>query len=132
MLRSSVRFSLTLSALKSDSIAGKNLYAVFRLHNLPYLVTKGDKVILPFKMKNVNVGDKLNLTDVITLGSPHYTYTQKEGISEQLFKLTANVTEVTREPYYEVIKTRPRCRRKKIVPVQPFQTVLTIDTLKLA
>lgn len=120
-----------LSALKLDSNGSKDLYAIFRLHNMPYLVTKGDSVILPFKLKNVEIGDKLVLNDVTALGSPEYTYTEKKGVSPDLYELSASVTEITREPYYEVQKKKRRCRRIKTFPVYNYQTHLTINELKL-
>ncbi|KAL6450402.1 MRPL49 54S ribosomal protein L49 [Candida maltosa Xu316] len=121
----------SLSTLKLSSNGSRDLYAIFKLHNLPYLVTKGDKIYLPYKLKGAAVGDVLNLNNVTTLGSPNYTLHSKDGISQEFFKLTAGVTEITKEPKYEYIKKQPRCRRKKTVRVEPFQTVLTINELKL-
>lgn len=120
-----------LTALKIDSNGSKDLYAVFKLHNMPYLVTKGDKVVLPFKLKNVEVGDLLVLNEVITLGSPEFTYQDNKGIPVELFTLNASVTEITREPYYEVYRKKQRCRRLKTFPVQNHQTIITINELKL-
>ncbi|KAG7660435.1 uncharacterized protein J8A68_006061 [[Candida] subhashii] len=120
-----------LSALKLSSNGSKDLYAIFRLHNLPYLVTKGDKVYLPYKLKGADFGDELDLNDVTTLGSPTYTYTEKSGIPQELFKLRAKITEVTREPLYLTVKKKQRCRRKKTYENEHFQTVLTISELKL-
>lgn len=107
------------------------MYAIFKLHNMPYMVTKGDKVYLPFKLKNAEVGDQLVLNNVTTIGSPDYTLNDDAGIPSDLYSLKANVIEVTREPYYEVVKKKQRCRRFKRIPVQPFQTVLRIEELKL-
>lgn len=125
------RFASDLTALKLNSNGLEHLYAVFKLHNMPYLVTKGDKVYLPFKLKNAEVGDKLVLNNVTTLGSPDYTYNDDTGIDPKLFNLTAQVSEITREPYREVYRKKQRCRRIKTFPVEPFQTVLTIDDLML-
>ena len=125
------RFSLDLSALKLNSNGLDHLYAVFKLHNMPYLVTKGDKVYLPFKLKHAAVGDSLTLNQVTTLGLPDYTYNNDQGIDPKLYTLTAQVLEITREPYREVIRKKQRCRRVKTFPVEPFQTVLTINELKL-
>lgn len=119
------------SALKFDSNASNSLYAIFRLHNIPYLVTKGDKVILPFKLKDAEIGDKLVLNDVTTLGSPEFTYNDNSGVPTDAFELTARVTEITREPYYEVYRKRQRCRRLKTYKVETHQTVLTINELRL-
>lgn len=120
-----------LTPLKLNSNGSKHLYAVFKLHNMPYLVTKGDKVYLPFKLANAQVGDLLVLDNVTTLGSPDFTYNNDEGIPQDLYQLKASVVEITREPYYEVYRKKQRCRRLKTFPVEPFQTVLMINELKV-
>lgn len=121
----------SIAPLKINSNGSEHLYAIFKLHNMPYMVTKGDKVYLPFKLKNAEVGDQLFLNNVTTIGSPDYTLNDDAGIPSDLYSLKANVIEVTREPYYEVVKKKQRCRRFKRIPVQPFQTVLRIEELKL-
>lgn len=119
-----------LQLLKFNA-AATNLYAVFRLHNMPYLVTKGDRVVLPFKLKGAEVGDQLRLSDIITVGSPEYTYNDNKGVPKEWVDLRANVVEITKEPYYEVYRKKQRCRRHKTFPVQPYQTILMINELKL-
>lgn len=120
-----------LKYLKFDSIGSNNLYAILRLHNIPYLVTKGDKIILPTKMKGVQVGDQLDVNKVTTLGTTNFTYNDESGISPDLYTLKASVVEITREPYYEVYRTKRRNRRIKTFPVENFQTVLRINELSL-
>lgn len=121
----------SLQALKFDSNGCKELYAICKIHNMPYLVTKGDKLILPYRIKDLNVGDVLHIDRVLTLGSRNFTYNDDEGIPETAYALTATVTEVTREPLYHVYKKKPRCRRLKTVNVQPYQTHLVISELKV-
>lgn len=120
-----------LKYLKYDSAGSNKLYAILRFHNIPYLVTKGDKIILPTKMKNVQVGDQLSINNVTTIGSPNFTFNDSEGIDTKLFDIKANVVEITREPYYEVYRKKQRCRRLKTIPVQNYQTILMINELKL-
>lgn len=120
-----------LQALKFDSNGSNSLYAILRLHNIPYLVTKGDKIILPTKMKGVRIGDQLDINKVTTIGSPNFTYNDENGIPQDFYKLKANVVEITREPYYEVYRKKKRCRRLKTFPVENYQTVLMIDELSL-
>lgn len=120
-----------LSLLKFDSNGSNNLYAIFKLYNIPYLVTKGDKVVLPYKLKNAEAGDKLIVNNVTTIGSPNFTYSDNKGIKQDFYELTAKVIEITKEPYYEVYRTKPRCRRVKTFGVQPYQTILMISELKL-
>lgn len=85
------------------------LYAVFRIHNRPYVVTKGDKVILPFKVKNAEVGDTLNLTDVRTIGSRNFKLVD-EPIDPSLYTLKATILEKTKRKFEirEVTKRRNR------------------------
>ncbi|KAK6202346.1 mitochondrial 54S ribosomal protein YmL49 [Scheffersomyces amazonensis] len=120
-----------LRPLKLNSNGSRDLYAIFKLHNMPYMVTRGDKVYLPFRLKGARVGDSLLLNYVTTLGSPEYTCKIDEGIPTDLYKLKASVVEITREPYYEVYRKKQRCRRLKTFPVEPYQTVLMINELKL-
>lgn len=120
-----------LTPLKLDSIGSESLYSVVSIYNKKYLVTKGDKIILPFKLRDAEVGDLLVLNQVLTLGSPQYTYHDKSGIPQETFDIQAKVVEITREPYYEVIRKKQRCRRKKTIPVENFQTHLMINELKL-
>lgn len=98
---------------------------------MPYLVTKGDKIYLPFKLKNALVGDELVLNNVTTLGAPEFTYNDDAGIPSLAYDLRASVVEITREPYYEVYRKKQRCRRLKTFKVEPHQTVLMINELSL-
>ncbi|CAH2355006.1 54S ribosomal protein L49, mitochondrial [[Candida] railenensis] len=120
-----------LVPLKLDSIGSQSLYSVISIYNKKYLVTKGDKIILPFKLKDAEVGDSLIFNQVLTLGSPQYTYHDAKGIPQEAYNIQAKVVEITREPYYEVIRKKQRCRRGKTIPVEPYQTHLMINELKL-
>lgn len=120
-----------LTPLKLDSNGCSDLYAIFKIHNIPYMVTKGDTVILPYRMKNQKIGDVLDLNNVTTIGSRNFTYTNEKGIPKQIYELRATLAEITREPKYQVFKKRQRCRRLKTVDVEPYQTHLVISELKL-
>lgn len=120
-----------LTPLKFDSNGSRDLYAICKIHNMPYLVTKGDRIVLPYRIRNHNVGDVLNLDTVTTLGLRNFTFNNDKGIPQAAFSLTATLAEITREPKYNVYKKRPRNRRLKTVEVEPFQTHLVISELKL-
>jgi large subunit ribosomal protein L21 len=117
--------------LKLDSIGLQSLYSVVSIYNKKYLVTKGDKIVLPFRLRGAEVGDRLVFNRVLTLGSPQYTLHAAEGIAPELYDIQARVVEITREPYYEVVRKKQRCRRSKTIPVEPFQTHLMINELRL-
>lgn len=120
-----------LAPLKFDSNGSSSLYAICKIHNMPYLVSKGDRLVLPYKMKNVKVGDVLKLNNVTSIGSRNFTFNDDNGIPELAFELTATLAEITREPKYQVYKKKQRCRRLKTVDVEPYQTHLVISELKL-
>lgn len=131
-LRNSVaRSTPDLTPLKLDSNASNELYAICKIHNMPYMVSKGDRLILPYKMKNLQVGDVLKLNNVTSIGSRNFTFNDDNGIPELAFELTATLAEITREPKYQVYKKKQRCRRLKTVDVEPFQTHLVISELKV-
>ena len=100
-----------LRLMKFDSNGSKDLYAICKIHNMPYLVTKGDKLILPYKIKNHNVGDVLKLDRVVTLGSRNFTFNDDKGIPSSAFSLTATLTEITREPLYHVYKKEAQMQK---------------------
>lgn len=120
-----------LTPLKMDSNGSSELYAICKIHNMPYMVSKGDRLILPYKMKNLKVGDVLKLNNVTSIGSRNFTFNDENGIPEQAFELTATLAEITREPKYQVYKKKQRCRRLKTVDVEPYQTHLVISELKV-
>lgn len=106
------------------------LYAIFRIHNRPYLVTLGDKVILPFKLKQANVGDILNLNDVTTIGSRNYQLVD-DPVDTKLFTLKATVLEKTKRAFQIREVTKRRNRRVRHAINKADLTVLRISELKV-
>lgn len=106
------------------------LYAIFRIHNRPYLVTEGDKVILPFKLKQAEVGDILNLNDVTTLGSRNYKLVD-DPIDPSLFTIKATVMEKTKRPMRIREVTKRRNRKVRHAINKADLTVLRISEIKL-
>ncbi|GAV51214.1 hypothetical protein ZYGR_0AD03970 [Zygosaccharomyces rouxii] len=106
------------------------LYAVFRIHNRPYLVTLGDKVVLPFKLKQADVGDILNLNDVTTIGSRNYQLIDNP-IDTKLFTLKATVLEKTKRAFQIKEVTKRRNRRVRHAKNKADLTVLRISELKV-
>lgn len=107
-----------------------DLYAIFRIHNRPYLVTEGDKVILPFHMKEAQVGDILNLTDVTTLGSRNFTL-QGSPINSSLYELKATVIEKTKRKFEVREVTKRRQRRVRHAKSKGDLTILRIHSLQV-
>ncbi|SCV03383.1 LAMI_0H07712g1_1 [Lachancea mirantina] len=106
------------------------LFATFRIHNRPYLVTKGDKVYLPFRMKQAEVGDVLNLNDVTTIASRNY---QVVGypIDPSLYTVKATVIEKTKRPMKVREVTKRRNRKVRHAETKADLTVLRISELSV-
>ncbi|GMF13388.1 unnamed protein product [[Candida] boidinii] len=107
-----------------------DLYASIKIHNRPYLVTKGDEVILPFHMKHAEIGDVLNFNDVTTIGSRNYTYNQP-SIDPSFFNIKGVVLEKTKKPMYVKEITKRRNRRVRHVQVKHDITIVRISDLEI-
>lgn len=114
-----------LSPLKLEG----DLYAVVKVHNNPFLVTKGDKMILPFNLR-AEVGDVLNFHEVTTIGSRNYTLVD-EPIDPGLFTIKAVVLEKTKLPMRVTEKTKRRQRKVKHAISKPHRTILRVTELRL-
>lgn len=131
--KSLTRLNSTVSEKYKDLAPLKlsnELYAIFKIHERPYLVTKGDKVILPFKLKEANVGDILNLTDVTTIGSRNYKLVDNP-IDKSIYSLKAVVLEKTKRAYQVREVTKRRNRRVRHAVNKADQTVIRISELKV-
>ncbi|CAI4044582.1 hypothetical protein SUVZ_10G1050 [Saccharomyces uvarum] len=106
------------------------LYAVFKIHNRPYLVTKGDRVILPFKLKQAEVGDVLNMTDVTTIGSRNYKLVD-HPIDTSLYTLKATVVEKTKRAFQSREVTKRRNRRVRHANSKGDLTILRVSQLSI-
>ncbi|CAB4256959.1 similar to Saccharomyces cerevisiae YJL096W MRPL49 Mitochondrial ribosomal protein of the large subunit [Maudiozyma barnettii] len=106
------------------------LYAEFRVHGRPYVVTEGDKVILPYKVKNAEVGDILALTDVRTIGSRNYKLVD-EPIDPSLYNLKATVLEKSKRKFEIREVTKRRNRRVRHAKRKGDLTMIRISELSV-
>ena len=106
------------------------LYAEFRVHGRPYVVTEGDRVILPYKVKNAEVGDTLNLTDVRAIGSRNYKLVA-EPIAPELYTLKATVIEKTKRKFEVREVTKRRSRRVRHAKSKGDLTMIRISELSV-
>ncbi|KAG0137627.1 ribosomal protein L21-like protein [Tuber indicum] len=104
-------------------------YIMVKIQGFTFLVTPGDKVVLPFLLKDVRVGDTLRLTHATTLGSRDYTMKGNPYIDERLFECRATLIEETAEPLRKKEKKKRRTRRTKTVKSKHRYSVLMIKEL---
>ncbi|QPG76815.1 hypothetical protein FOA43_004209 [Brettanomyces nanus] len=108
-----------------------NIYATINIHNRPYLITEGDEIILPFRMKHADIGDVLEFTDITTLGSRNYTYHMKKGVDPSFASIKGVILEKTKSPMYIKEVTKRRNRHVRHVEVKHDLTKIRITQLKL-
>ncbi|TID21214.1 hypothetical protein CANINC_003494 [Pichia inconspicua] len=109
----------------------QNLYATIKVHNQPYLVTKGDLVNLPFKMRAAQVGDIINFTKIDTVGSRNYTLHADDGIDTSKVTVKGVVVEKTKKPMIVKEVTKRRDRHVKHVFSKHDLTIVRISELKI-
>ncbi|KAK9323345.1 ribosomal protein L21-like protein [Lipomyces orientalis] len=104
------------------------LYATTRIHKNSLLVTVGDVVTLPYRLKDVVVGDIIRLTQIETLGSRQFTWKGDPYIDERAV-VKARVVEHTKEPMRMKIRTKRRNRRVKQIKSKHHYTVIVISEI---
>ncbi|KAG0635731.1 ribosomal protein L21-like protein [Tuber brumale] len=114
-----------LTALKAQP----SKYIVVKIQGFAFLVTPGDKVVLPFHLKDAGVGDILRLTHAVTLGSRDYTMRGSPYIDGRLFECRATLLGETAEPLRKKVKKKRRTRRAKTVKSKHRYSVLMIKEL---
>ncbi|KAK9473514.1 mitochondrial 54S ribosomal protein bL21m [Dipodascopsis tothii] len=112
--------------------AGAALYATFKIHSQSFLVTAGDTVTLPFRLKDVAVGDVLRITQIETFGNRNFTLKGAPFVDDKVCVVRARVVEHTKEPLRETIRTKRRNRRVKHIKSKHPYTVLRIAEIGVA
>lgn len=107
------------------------LYATVHIHDRKFLVTEGDKIILPVKMREVKIGDILNFNQVSQIGSRDYTLKGGPRIDQDVFTIKGRVIEKTREKREVVGQTKRRRRHVRHVVQKNSLTVIRISELKV-
>ncbi|CCK73529.1 mitochondrial 54S ribosomal protein bL21m NDAI_0G05460 [Naumovozyma dairenensis CBS 421] len=106
------------------------LYATVKVHERPYVVTKGDRLILPFKVKQAAVGDILTLNNVTAIGSRNYKLVG-HPIDPSLYTIRATVLEKTKRAFQVREVTKRRNRRVRHATTKGDLTILRISELTL-
>ncbi|CDO53340.1 similar to Saccharomyces cerevisiae YJL096W MRPL49 Mitochondrial ribosomal protein of the large subunit [Geotrichum candidum] len=107
------------------------LYATVHIYDRKFLVTEGDEIVLPVRLRNATVGDTLNFDKVSVIGSRDHTLTGMPLIDPSHFKIKGVVVEKSREKKRVNERTQRRIRHIRHVPVENCMTVIRINELSL-
>lgn len=118
------------AALQAMKLAPQ-LYAQIHVFSFSYLVTKGDKLYLPYRLKDASIGDMLRLSKATRIGSREHTIVGDPLVEEGAFECLARVIEITKNPMQFTHKTKRRQRRVRTIKNKQDVTVLRIAELRL-
>lgn len=110
---------------------GHDLYATVHIHDRKFLVTEGDEILLPVRLRDAEVGDVLEFDKISTIGSRDHTLTGAPLIDPSHFKIKGVVIEKTREKRRINERTQRRVRHVRHVIVKNCITSIRISEISL-
>lgn len=105
------------------------LYATVHIHNRHFLVTEGDKISIPVRLRDVEVGDVLNFDQVSNIGSRDYTLSGRPRLDPRMFSIKGVVIEKSKAKRHILEKTRRRRRHIRHIIAKNPLTVIRISEL---
>lgn len=107
-------------------------YVVASIYQRRYLLTPRDLLTVT-RLKDVKVGDIINLDSIHEVGSRDYTLQASEGshLAKDLVNCTATVVEHTKGRLEETVKFKKRKGYKKTIKTKPKYTRLRIGDIVL-
>lgn len=110
---------------------GHALYATVHIHDRKFLVSEGDEILLPVRLRDAEVGDELSFDKISSIGSRDHTLTGAPLIDPAHFKIKGVVIEKTREKRRINERTQRRIRHVRHVVVKNCITVIRISEISL-
>ncbi|RUS22339.1 ribosomal protein L21-like protein [Endogone sp. FLAS-F59071] len=116
----------SLSRLRSQL----RYYAVVDIVGRPYLITKNDMVIVN-RLRDVSIGDVLELNRVRELGSADYLVKGAPYVSEQFYTIKATVIEHTKSKMIQIVKKKRRKGYRRTLTHKQTHTILRISEVEI-
>ncbi|KAG0362448.1 hypothetical protein BGZ54_008619 [Gamsiella multidivaricata] len=105
-------------------------YAVAEIKNRPYLITKNDIIVLD-RLKDVQLGDVIELNQIKELGSKDYAIQGKPYISPEYYSIKATVIEQPKGKIVETFKKKRRKHFQRRYHIKPLHTLLRVSELEV-
>ncbi|KAF8926909.1 hypothetical protein BGZ47_002465 [Haplosporangium gracile] len=105
-------------------------YAVAEIKNRPYLITKNDIIVLD-RLKDVNLGDVIELNQIKELGSKDYAIQGAPYVSSEYYSIKATVIEQPRGKIVETFKKKRRKHFQRRYHIKPLHTLLRVSELEV-
>lgn len=117
-------------ALEKIKSQGPKLYAKLRVQNFPYTVVPTD-LILAHRLKDVNVGDVLELDEVREIGSPDFKLLRAPTLPRGAVTVRAIVMEHTHGAKVRAAMRKQRKGRRPLRTIKPRMTVLRVTDIQI-
>lgn len=105
-------------------------YAVAEIKNRPYLITKNDIIVLD-RLKDVKLGDVIELNQIKELGSKDYAIQGKPYVSPEYYSIKATVIEQPKGKIIETFKKKRRKHFQRRYHIKPLHTLLRVSELEV-
>ncbi|KAF9929253.1 hypothetical protein BGZ67_006422 [Mortierella alpina] len=105
-------------------------YAVAEIKNRPYLITKNDIIVLD-RLKDVKLGDVIELNQIKELGSKDYAIQGKPYVSSEYYSIKATVIEQPKGKIIETFKKKRRKHFQRRYHIKPLHTLLRVSELEV-
>ncbi|KAF9164750.1 hypothetical protein DFQ26_001096 [Actinomortierella ambigua] len=105
-------------------------YAVAEIKNRPYLITKNDIIVLD-RLKDVKLGDVIELNQIRELGSKDYAIQGQPYVSSDYFTIKATVIEQPKGKMVETFKKKRRKHFQRRYHFKPMHTLLRVSELEV-
>ncbi|KAF8983834.1 hypothetical protein BGZ46_009402 [Entomortierella lignicola] len=105
-------------------------YAVAEIKNRPYLITKNDIIVLD-RLKDVQLGDVIELNQIKELGSKDYAIQGKPYVSPEYYSIKATVIEQPKGKIVETFKKKRRKHFQRRYHMKPLHTLLRVSELEV-
>jgi ribosomal protein L21 len=105
-------------------------YAVAEIKNRPYLITKNDIIVLD-RLKDVKLGDIIELNQIKELGSKDYSIQGQPYVSPEYFSIKATVIEQPKGKMIETFKKKRRKHFQRRYQFKPLHTLLRVSELEV-
>ncbi|KAG0376933.1 hypothetical protein BGX24_006975 [Mortierella sp. AD032] len=105
-------------------------YAVAEIKNRPYLITKNDIIVLD-RLKDVQLGDVIELNQIKELGSKDYAIQGAPYVSPEYYSIKATVIEQPKGKIVETFKKKRRKHFQRRYHIKPLHTLLRVSELEV-
>ncbi|KAJ2548330.1 hypothetical protein EV175_004870 [Coemansia sp. RSA 1933] len=123
-----IKWSPTSTELVSRLRDQQKYYATVVIKGRPFTVTQNDIIVMD-RIKNLELGDLLSLTQITELGSRDYTIKGQPFVDPGLFNIKATVIEHPDGKLFTVTKKKRRTAHQKVTYHRNHYTMLRVSTI---